>query len=188
MSKARRPPTIHTRPHVPLALPPEVVARREARALPYAAEHAASQRRKMTEAVEPKGLSALIHWVRWAYKQEPPIAIHDRDELADDGTPRWTGDFATWVNGVGNGGGGSCGEDDDGYLRTPLRCALYVMHGRFERAPSAKMADFLLDIAQENMAVTEVALLHEITPAWVHAIVTEVGLRKLWELYTPVRR
>ena len=156
--------------------------------LPYSAERIASQRRGMARAIEPNTVSGYVRWIRWAYRQEPPVALHDRDELADDGTPRWTGDFMAWISGTTLKGGISCGEDDEGYLRTPLRCALYTMHGRFENAPSAKMADFLLSIAEGGMSVGDVAVAHGVGPAWVHEIVAREALRRLWDIYAPMRR
>lgn len=157
---------------------------RERLLLPYANDHQRSQQTRWNAAHRPRDINAYIRWARWAYGQEPPVRLHVRG-LSDDGSPRWSGDFISWITG---GEQASCGQDQEGFYRTPLRCAIFTMHGRFEDKPEAKMADFLLSIAGSHVDLATVCRWHGIAPGWVQPIVAVEALRRLWELYAPQPR
>ncbi len=163
----------------------EEVAARDRLLLPHRDEHAASQARRWAGAARPRSLPSYLRWGRWAYRQEPPVRVHVRD-LASDGTPRWSGDFAAWVAGIDSGT--ACATDDEGFYRWPLRCALFAMHGRYEDGGSAAMADLLLDLLASDRTLADVAAEHGVTPSWVVPIVAAESLRRLWEMYAPQPR
>lgn len=165
----------------------EAEARRLALETPYAVDNEASQRRAMARAAEPRNLTAYVRWCRWAYKQEPPVRLHTR-ETGPDGNPRWSGDFYKWITGA-DSGLAACGTDVEGYYRTPFRCALYVLHGRFEDTEQSAMAHLCLDIAtNEFESALLIAAQHGIGPQWVQPIVLRETLRRLWDLYAPLPR
>lgn len=137
----------------------------------------------MAAAVQPKSLSGYVRWLRHQYRQEPPIRLH-LTAIGEGGTPKWSGDFLAWVN----GGPGACGQDEDGYLKTPLRCAIYALHGRFEDAPRARMADYALALATTDAPWFVIAKRAGIEPDWARPIATLAAVRRIWDLYAPMAR
>ncbi len=143
----------------------------------------ASELRRAAGAAEPRTLAGYVRWVRWAYAQEPPTRLHTR-ETGPDGLPRWSGDFYRWLQGTDQSAA-ACSVDEDGYFRTPFRCAIYAFHGRWEENDRARMADYALSIAASDEPLEAVAARHALVP-WAIDIVTQEVLHRLWQMYAPM--
>lgn len=140
----------------------------------------------MNRARQPGTLSAYVRWIRYAYQQEPPVRIHSR-ETGVDGNPAYTGEFIAWLRGSEEQDV-ACATDEEGYFRTPLRCCLYLMHGRDEGSSGAAMAHLALAIAITDWAADDVGRRHGIEPTWARPIVIEEVLRRVWSAYSPLPR
>lgn len=152
---------------------------------PYADANLASKARQMQRAARPRTLASAVRWVRWAARLEAPVRLHDRG-VAEDGTPRMTGEFLSYLQGS-TLVGVACAVDEDGWYRTPYRCALLTLHGRDEVSDGAGMAHLVAAIAASDEDVPRVAALLGIRPAWVVRPAAEMALTRLWDLYAPFR-
>lgn len=160
---------------------PRVTPERDRYLLPHQSEYRASEERRFLASQRPRTLTGYVNWARHAYRLEPPVRLHVR-ETAKDAAPRWSGDFRAWLAG---GEEGSCGTDNDGDYRTPFRCAVYRLHGRYEDRDEAGMADLALDVAALSLRWDEVAEGHNIQPRWVRRIAVQIALERLWDTYSP---
>ena len=167
---------------------PLTTPEREALLSPYKGDLQRSEVRRMMTAIEPKTPSGFVRWARWAYAQEPPMRLHVHD-IGEDGTPRWSGDFWAWIRGS-ESQAVACAPDDDGYYRTPFRCALLTFHGRFDNTERAEMAELVLDIAaNETFSPEVIAARHGITgPQWVMDLVVTEIMRRAWGYFAQTPR
>jgi hypothetical protein len=154
-------------------------------AMPYAEDNRASAERAMTLAAEPKTLASFVRWSRWAAKQEPPFRLHTR-ETGEDGNPRMSPAFLAWLDSMSRARI-ACATDDDGYYRHPFRCAIFTLHGRDERSDNAALADFCLAVALSDEPLDRLASFVGLKPHWAVVPAAEWALRKLWNLYAPLR-
>ncbi len=152
---------------------------------PYAEANLDSKARAMARAAQPRTLASAVRWVRWASRLEAPVRLHDRG-IADDGTPRMTGEFVAYLQGA-TLVGVACAVDEDGWYRTPYRCALLTLHGRDETTDGAGMAHLVAAIATTDEDVPTIAERLGIGPRWVVRPAAELALARLWALYAPTR-
>ena len=127
---------------------------------------------------------ALVRWVRWAYSLEPPIRLHTA-ATGEDGAPRMSGDFLAWLR-SSEEGLVACAEDEYGYRRTPLRCALFELHGRVEGTERAGLAHLALSIAQSDQVTLEDLGRRYGIAEWAVGIVVTEALRRLWDDCVPM--
>jgi hypothetical protein len=112
---------------------------------------------------------------------EPPPRLHDRD-IADDGAPDHTPEakrylgFATSGEQPDDWRSIACRVDEDGFHRTPLRCALERVPGRERRE--------LLRAVLPNVFFPRDACLAADIPEWCAEDVLFRALSLLWDRYT----
>ena len=154
---------------------------------PYANANLGSKARAMQLASQPKSLAGYVRWARWAYRFEVPSRLHSHD-VGDDGSPRWTGQFVSFLQ-AHEMLGTACAIDEDGQFRTPFLCAWLTLHGRDEQSDSAAMAHFVYAIAATDEPTTpwEIADRIGIKPSWVVRPAAELALGRIWAMYASSR-
>ncbi len=149
---------------------------------PYAQRSLESKAKAMQLASQPKSLAGYVRWARWAYRFEVPARLHTHD-VGDDGSPRWTGQFVSFIQ-AHEMIGTACAVDEDGQFRTPFLCAWLTLHGREEESDNAMMAHFVYAVAatDEPTTVWEIAERMGIRPSWVVRPAAELAMYRIWSM------
>jgi len=170
----------------------EAAERREAMNLPYRVDLERSELRRARMAMQPMTLGGFVRWGRYAYSMEPPFRLHSH-HAGEGGTPQMTGEFMAWLRSA-ESKGVACAEDEDGFLRTPLRCAVFELHGRVEGTERAGLAHVAYDLASSDSTLPGLSpSLDDIgrrygLPFWSMNVIGMEALRRLWEKYVPLVR
>ena len=87
---------------------------------------------------EPRNLSALIRWYSEAVGDAIPTRLHSR-QMSEGGTPEWHAAFRAWLLAH------PAATAREGYIRSPLRYWLWVLHRNGGR--DKRRAEFLWRLA-----------------------------------------
>lgn len=146
---------------------------------PHEAEHRHSARvRNDRVNHRPRKLADYLRWLTTTYALEAPARLHDRD-VADDGAPDHTGEAKSWLGMTqqrepNDWRAVACRRDVDGYLSTPMRCAI-------ERMPAARRT-LLRDLACNVLTPLDVTRAHGIPDDFAGDVMYR-SLTMLWEQY-----